>query len=581
MQNGLTTLWNLFDGSRIIKVPNYQRAYSWSTKNLKEFTNDIANQSFFVNKKYFMGTLLLQRDQKEGNYEKYLIVDGQQRLTTVVMYINILLKKLKNSENDYIEEYEAFIKKRDTIKFQTINSDSSFFSDYILSDNEVISFDTSSQKRLLHAKAYFEKYLAPYTRDELLRHLETIKNTNVLIYTVENSAEATLIFETTNDRGKKLTDLESLKSFFMHKAYLSSGEPESVIHDIEGHFEVIYREYEKIENLVDEDDILRYFYIAEWNWSNKKQYQNVKESIKKDFNRLLNNGQKDKCLDLIKTKVRILKEYFVKMRILLNNEIELSYIDDLVAIGRIATFYPILLKSFVYKPKVDQNIEEQNFEYYKKVVHLCEIFAFKGYGLANKRADTGLPDFYKFARDFDTDYVELIKWLKELLSRWNIPKRYQETLNSPYFYDEGSDARYLLWKYENFLRKQAGYTLLSAKDYMNRKGRTAFSIEHIAAQKGEEVKKCLLEIKVDEDYVENYLHSIGNLAIDPLSSNVQKSNLSFENKQYKYFSKAPLMSHNELEEIAQKHDGWNADAIKERAVKLIKFAEENWDENKI
>ncbi len=574
MQNGLTTLWNLFDGSRIIKVPNYQRAFTWEEKNINDFLDDIQNQSNYVDeKKYFMGTLLFQNADKEGNFEKYFIVDGQQRLTTVVIYLNELLKKIRNHEYDFIDEFEAFVRKRDNLKFQTIDSDNSFFSDYIINENDPIDFETTSQKRLNFAKDYFKKYVNNQSKENLIKHLEVIKNTQILIYIVKDSIEATLIFETTNDRGKRLTNLEALKSFLMHKAYLSSDDPLGLIHEIEGHFAVLYREYEKIEDYIDEDDILRYFYIAEWEWTSKVQYQNVRYEIKKIFNELINNGEREECVNLIRKHVRILKEYFEKMRMLVKNEISSDHLNDLKAIGRIATFYPILLKSFCTQ-------DNPNFEKYQKIIHLCEIFAFKGYGLANKRADTGLPYFYECARDFNGGYAELFDWIKNALSWWKIPQAFKDTLNSPYFYYEGSDARYLLWKYENSLRKKAGYTLLSAHDYMERKKKTAFSIEHIAAQKGEEVKKCLLEIKVDGEYEENYLHHVGNLAIDPLSSNIKKGKLAFKGK-YKFFNKAPLMSHNELEDIAQLYNGWNVDAIRDRANRIIKFAEENWNENDI
>lgn len=573
--SGLNTIWSLFDASRILKVPNYQRAYSWGKKNIEDFLDDLQNYSNQeVNKQYFIGTFLLQSTEKNGNFEQFFVVDGQQRLTTTVIYLKVLLEHLQNIDSENLDqEVEAFLFKYKNAKFQTIDADNSFFIDYILKDNSPTTYETESQNKLYCAKKWFQDFVQSTDKDTLKAHLDIIKNTLSLVYVVENSAEATLIFETTNDRGKKLTNLESLKSFLMHKIYIATDEPLGVISEIEGHFETIYREQEKIEQHTNEDDVLRYFFIAEWPWKSKKEYQNVKDEIKKTFNKLIKQGEKEKCITLIQEKVRTLKEYFEKMRILVNNEILSSHLDDLQALNRTATFFPLLLKSYSSLP--------ENSAQYSKVIQLCEIFAFKGYGLANKRSDTGLSWFYECARDFKGDYTELLDWLIEAIEDWNVPKLFRESFDSTSFYYQRSDARYLLWKYENSLRKEAGYTLLSHNDYSNRKTKNAFSIEHIAAQKGKEVKECLLSVEVDNEFKENYLHHLGNLAIDPLSSNIKKSNLSFDEKQYKFFSKAPLMSHAELEEIAQEFGAWDFRAIEKRATKIKEFALDYWDETKV
>ena len=53
--------------------------------------------------------------------------------------------------------------------------------------------------------------------------LTVLHNSRLLVYSVDTPAEATQIFEFQNDRGKRLTELERLKSFLMHQIYLHSG----------------------------------------------------------------------------------------------------------------------------------------------------------------------------------------------------------------------------------------------------------------------------------------------------------------------------------------------------------------------
>ncbi|MDN4731376.1 hypothetical protein QYZ38_22605 [Vibrio parahaemolyticus] len=89
------------------------------------------------------------------------------------------------------------------------------------------------------------------------------ENSRVLVYSVQDTAEATLIFETTNDRGKGLTNLEKIKSFLMYKSYISSEEtPEDLLNSIRSRFSDIYKEYEKYESKIAEDSILQYHFIA-------------------------------------------------------------------------------------------------------------------------------------------------------------------------------------------------------------------------------------------------------------------------------------------------------------------------------
>ncbi|MGE6189036.1 DUF1524 domain-containing protein, partial [Aeromonas salmonicida] len=72
-----------------------------------------------------------------------------------------------------------------------------------------------------------------------------------------------------------------------------------------------------------------------------------------------------------------------------------------------------------------------------------------------------------------------------------------------------------------------------------------------------------------------YLHSIGNLTIDPLSSNSSKGNLAFEGKNNGYFLKAPFKSQNELEEFLD-NGRWTSKSITDRSLKLIGFALCTW-----
>ena len=161
-------------------------------------------------------------------------------------------------------------------KLRVLDIDNIFFQDYILRNKDTSSFQSPSQNRMWDAKKYFDRILSNVGNERLMDYLKKIENTNLLTYSVSDASEATLIFETTNDRGKSLTNLEKTKSFLMYKTYLAAKKPNEYLRNIHDRFRTIYLTLEKIDNKLDEDSILQYHFIAFENWAivnRKKEYQ--------------------------------------------------------------------------------------------------------------------------------------------------------------------------------------------------------------------------------------------------------------------------------------------------------------------
>ena len=84
-------LSNLFESS--FEIPNYQRGYSWQKKQLDDFWTDITN----INNVHYMGAIYTETKKLENEtYE--ILIDGQQRLTTLAILIYELEKKKKQSD---------------------------------------------------------------------------------------------------------------------------------------------------------------------------------------------------------------------------------------------------------------------------------------------------------------------------------------------------------------------------------------------------------------------------------------------------------------------------------------------------
>ncbi|MBR4815414.1 MAG: DUF262 domain-containing protein [Paludibacteraceae bacterium] len=94
-----TTIIGMIRGN-VIYVPDYQRAYSWETgkkdsdlkKQVNTFLNDLMDYlKSDVKTPYYFGHFLYE----ETGDNKYAIIDGQQRLTTIIMFVSALFESIR------------------------------------------------------------------------------------------------------------------------------------------------------------------------------------------------------------------------------------------------------------------------------------------------------------------------------------------------------------------------------------------------------------------------------------------------------------------------------------------------------
>ncbi|MFA4960254.1 MAG: DUF262 domain-containing HNH endonuclease family protein [Candidatus Pacearchaeota archaeon] len=579
MENGEKEISGLFSGRKVFCIPDYQRAYSWDKKQLEDFLEDLINQR--DDKTYFFGTILFQEDGKEDNFDRINIVDGQQRMTTIIIFMKIIIEYLRQSGKDVELFEDTYIKSYNKVKFRIQKEDNEFFQTYILQDNinGKNAIKTPSQKRLLFAKEFFKKELIRFVNDsDILNNLrEKLENSKLLTYSVSGEAEAALIFETTNDRGKPLTKLEKTKSFLMYRSYIASKEdnPSDLLKNIFMRFCEIYRTLEKIGDGIDEDSILQYYFIAYEEWDKKRDYQQFLEKIKEKINRMIANKEYSETLSYIDKYSKELKETFDIFASILSNKSE--KLRDLFLLQRIGIFYPLLIKTY----QLDNSEEKENFG---RVIEILEIFSFRVLSLKIKRTNDVDAWIHKEANKFNGDYDELILNIKNKILEVSPDNLFKNKLSSVTLYGDlvNSDLIYFFWKYENYLRiiGKAKYTPMSEDEFSNQDKKYKLGVEHIASQNPKVTTDKIEFEEMTPDFKDNYLHSIGNLTFDPQSANSSKGNKTVPEKDSKYFKKAPFMTQNELEEFMEDKK-WTKNSIEKRKEKIIKFAFERWNPNKI
>lgn len=470
--------------------------------------------------------------------------------------------------------YETYIKYHKQYKLRALEEDNDFFHSYILEDKNGENFiRTPAQRRLYLAKEFFIGRLELLSKAELdILKSKIDEFSRVLVYSVKDTAEATLIFETTNDRGKGLTNLEKIKSFMMYKSYIASDDlPEDLLKKIRTRFSEIYKEYEQFNGKIEEDSILQYHFICHERWTNKNYQQHVQET-KNYVNTLISSENNAVALKYINDYTQQLKETFYTVHeILRSNSVP---VRELFMLNRLGNFWPLLIKSY----KLDRTEDKINFE---KIAKILSIYSFRVYAIKQSRSNTGQSSLLNLANDFEGDFEQLFDSLISLVKQYCNEKSFKENLSHSDLYNwiNKKDLNYFFWKYENYLREnvQPKASPMSEQELTNTNSKLKLSIEHIASQNPSVKIVSNIETlpEVDENFKENYLHSLGNLTIDPLSSNSSKGNLDFESKNNGYFLKAPFKTQNELEEFLD-HYKWTANSIIQRNIKLINFSLVEW-----
>lgn len=586
MDNGKLRIDNIFNGKTYFSIPDYQRSYAWEEKQLDDFFEDYMNN--YNSQEYYYGTILLQMTKKDKK-EFCDIVDGQQRFTTLIIFMRCLISRLQSMDYDETSMlYKHFIKNGDLYILKLQNDDNDFFSTVILDEKKASKTKTPAQNRLLYAKNYFENKIKRCSDEQIEELLDRVCSTNVLIYLIQDSIEAAMIFETTNDRGKSLTNLEKTKSFLMYKASLCIDEPEQILGKIQSRFSEIYRDFESMTSLnigVDENSVLQYNYIAYEKWktdSSIKEYTRYMEYFKKTVEELARNGNESKegkptLSEYIEDYTYNVQQSFSAYKSMYEGRY--SEFMDIIALDRTASFMPLLIKCYRY----DTTENKSNF---RIICRLCEIFSFRVYVIFDKMANKLQSKWYSLARDFNGNFKnasnEIIAMIKDVES----DDAFIQALKATDFCTKYSspEKNYFYWKYENYLRsnEQPVATPMTHEDFRQKENKKlVMTIEHIVAQSnsGEKSKVITDALQIDvgsvEVFDEQYLNSIGNLTLDPQSANSSKGKKDVDEKNSKYFAKAPYKCQNELEEFMV-DDVWTLESITMRRDKLLKFAKELW-----
>jgi uncharacterized protein with ParB-like and HNH nuclease domain len=575
-----STIKKLFDQqNRIFEIPSYQRSYSWNKHNIEQFISDIKD----CKDDFYLGHFLFE-GLKNSDSLLY-VIDGQQRLTTCIIFLSVLKYELTKrqlsgaaitKDLSDIEHYYLRDTRKQTQKFKTVTSDNNFFLYEIIDfkENHPQEANTVSKRNIRKAKELFLSEIIRQKTDVLLKWVNLIENAVITEHTVFNKIKAAQIFAFQNDRGKRLTNLEILKSNLMLFILLSDQNQNKISQDIEcieNDFALIYSEIVRIK--LDEDEVLNYYWRA---ISGKGFYSidviaGVKDIVKTQKN----------ISEWIKTFVSGLSQAFQTIEKLESGSD--FYIKNLNYLNNLSLSYPFLIKAY-YLNSDNKRISS--------LARLLENLTFRylirgGRAEIESRLNQHLIDFNN-SQNID----ELVLHVKSNINSngwwyyWS-DEVLEELLNSGYFYQNRVD-NYLLWRFELHISDK-NHSIphnITYNDLI-----TNESIEHIAPQTPTDDMPLAngYGIYEDDGNPENgiksgeWLNCLGNLMLISQSHNSSIGNKPFKDKLESYGKDNLLNQQKKIKDFVQNIETpiWDKNCIEKRLLVIVNSAKEIWNIDKI
>ncbi len=239
---------------RLFRIPRYQRSYSWENKQRQDLFNDI-KQSYVPEgpTSHFMSTIVALRQDSVKivvtEYQKVDIVDGQQRITTLILLLKAialeldLLVKTQNDVRDQIEDTLIKADEASQLLLQTNHDTDDHFAKYIREGlyDDVENAKTLAGRQLLMAIDECESFVEDWLDEgnslvDLVDHL--FNNLTFIYHEINDERLVYTVFEVLNSRGLDVSWFDRLKSMLMAIVFeTSTGNEEeniSVVHKLWG-----------------------------------------------------------------------------------------------------------------------------------------------------------------------------------------------------------------------------------------------------------------------------------------------------------------------------------------------------------
>ncbi|TYK64186.1 DUF262 domain-containing protein [Colwellia echini] len=625
MKTELYSISKIFT-ERLLRIPDYQRGYAWGDKQLKDFWSDLSQLESGHN--HYVGVLTLEdvhndkvvnwKDDtwiiKSKCYEPHYVVDGQQRLTTVVVLIQCILEAIKENNLNYTEPQDIrkkfiFETKDQGISrsylfgYEVDNPSYEFLKQKIFcedSDNQLNIQETIYTNNLLNAKEFFLDKL----KDMELQWIESLytkvtQNLLFNIYSMSDEIDVHVSFETMNNRGKSLSHLELLKNRLIYlstKLDEESYEKLKLRTSINECWKTIYHQLGRNKDNPLDDDVFLFnhfilFFGKSVNNGNSINYRRFRRGYGTNYQEYLldvkfttkslsSDGEEKLTIEELYRYVSSLKTSVEKWYEISNpkgSSLDPEVVKWLEKINRIDSEECLPLIMVSLQKGTAQPLIVKFLTSIERLLFTMMLIR-RSFGI-----DFDASRFIEWASDLSNDETTLEKIIFKmdetrdtLISDKRIINQISDSLKDGGFY-RWRGLRYFMYEYEQELKSQSKtYTDKLDWELLSDDIRDHKTIEHIYPQNPR--KPCWTSKFKDYSGKERSLlrHSLGNLV--PLS---HPKNSSFQNKPFldKVGNSSNTIgfkygSFSEIELTDNKQ--WTAVEILHRGIHLLKFMEKRW-----
>lgn len=544
-------IYEILNGNRQFLIPVYQRFYSWDIDQCKRLWNDIVEMQRKGKAGHFVGSIVNIAEQAmPTGVQKYMIIDGQQRMTTLTLLLLALRDyAIKNPSDTTINarridnmllknEYESGDERYKLLLTETDR-------DILISLVEEKPISESIRSRLIENYNFFANKLADKELQpaEVYESIGKLQIVNITLERTVDDAQA--IFESLNSTGKELSESDLIRNYVLMG--LEPAEQTYV-------YEHLWRPMEQLFIYETQGTVMDAFFrhYLTMKLSRIPKQGRVYEEFKLYHLNCEFGTIRELCQDLLEYA-----KYYTNIVFKRNSDTDLKKLYEDIIDLRMEVSYPFLLK--IHHDCMEGLITSDEL---KEILRLCISYVLR-------RAICEIPT-NSMNKTFATlkNYIRPDDYLNSVKAFFVMQDTYKEFPDNDKFEGafENRDIynmrarNYILSRLENFDNKAP----IIIENY---------TIEHIMPQN----KNLSLEWQADlgaewQDVQKKYLHTIGNLTLTAYNSEMSDRPFLEKMDMAGGFKESALR----LNKYVILQNKWNQKHIQERAKELAKKAESIW-----
>lgn len=549
------SLLQFLDAAPRFVIPIYQRTYSWTEKECSQLWDDVyrAGSDAGIDV-HFIGSIVYIEDGLSNNSRRSpnLVIDGQQRLTTITLLLAALADTVGDEEP--VEGFSAD-EIRETYLTNHRRSGDEFYKLLLTrTDRETLKaivgqhdYPSPKSDRILENYTAFKNRLAVGSAvvETICKGLGKLVMVDIALSREHDNPQ--LIFESMNSTGRELSQADLIRNFV-----LMGLEPDHQTRLYELYWHPMERDFGQAAYTAHFDSFMRHYLTVRT--GSIPRLGDVYEAYKAYARQVQAKGRTIE--DLVKEVRAYARHYCV---IALGHETDPKLAEAFQDIRelKVDVAYPFLLE--VFDDFDNGRLSDTDFHH---LLRLVEAYVFR-------RAICAIPTnslnktFANFARSIDKDnYLSSVRTYFFGMKSYRRFPRDEEFIQELKTRDLYNFPRRSYWlrRFENFGRKER----VHVDDY---------TIEHILPQDPNLSAEWRAELGPEAEQVqERWLHTLGNLTLT--GYNPEYSNRPFREKRdmKNGFKHSPLR----VNEGLASTDAWSEDAIQARAARLAKEATKVW-----